>query len=142
MVLLFASTGMRLGALPTLKMRNFRSVNIDNDKQIKLYQITIYEGEPEEYITFCTPEGRAAIYSYLSYRERSGEKIAPRQVLLGTISKILSEKLIQAGIREVEHIKENQTQGQSRKEIPLIHGFRKFFNTALMELHQFVAIYV
>jgi integrase len=27
-VLLFASTGMRLGALPTLKMRNFRSVNI------------------------------------------------------------------------------------------------------------------
>jgi integrase len=152
MVLMFASTGMSLGALPTLKMRNFRSVNIENDKQIKLYQITIYEGEPEEYITFCTPECSTAINSYLSYRERSGEEIAPntplireqfdkddifkikypRQVLLGTISKILSEKLIQAGIREVEHIKENQTQGQSRKEIPLIHGFRKFFNTALM----------
>jgi hypothetical protein len=49
MVLLFASTGMRLGALPTLKMRNCRSVNIENDRQIKLYQITIYEGEPEEY---------------------------------------------------------------------------------------------
>jgi hypothetical protein len=47
---------MRLGALSTLKMGNFRSVNIENDKQIKLYQITIYEGEPEEYITFCTPE--------------------------------------------------------------------------------------
>jgi integrase len=151
-VLLFASTGMRLGALPTLKMGNFRSVNIENDKQIKLYQITIYEGEPEEYITFCTPECSTAVDSYLSYRERSGEKIAPntplireqfdkddifkikypRQALLGTISKILSEKFIQAGIREVEHIKENQTMGQSRKEIPLIHGFRKFFNTALM----------
>lgn len=151
-VLLFASTGMRLGALPTLKMGNFRSVNIENDKQIKLYQITIYEGEPEEYITFCTPECSTAVDSYLSYRERSGEKIAPntplireqfdkddifkikypRQVLLGTISKILSEKFIQAGIREVEHIKENQTMGQSRKEIPLIHGFRKFFKTALM----------
>lgn len=52
--------------------------------------------------------------------------------MLGTISKILSEKLIQAGIREVGHIKENQTQGQTRKEIPLIHGFRKFFNTAPM----------
>lgn len=152
MVLLFASTGMRLGALATLKMRNLRSLSIENDKQIKLYHITIYEGEPEEYITFCTPECSAAINSYVSYRERSGEKIVPntplvreqfdkddifkikypRHVLLGTISKILSEKLIQAGIREVEHIKENQTMGQSRKEIPLIHGFRKFFNTALM----------
>ena len=109
MVLLFASTGMRLGALPTLKMRNCRSVNIENDRQIKLYQITIYEGEPEEYITFCTPECGVAIESDLSYRERSGEKIAPntplvreqfdkddifkikypRHVLLGTISKIL-----------------------------------------------------
>jgi hypothetical protein len=52
-------------------MGNFRSVNIENDKQIKLYQITIYEGEPEEYITFCTPECSTAVHSYLSYRERS-----------------------------------------------------------------------
>ncbi|PWU81739.1 MAG: hypothetical protein DLM72_05415 [Candidatus Nitrosopolaris wilkensis] len=85
MVLLFASTGMRLGALPTLKMRNFRSVNIENDKQIKLYQITIYEGEPEEYITFCTPECSAAIDSYLSYRERSDEKIVPNTPLIRAI---------------------------------------------------------
>ena len=40
-----------------------------------------------------------------------------------------------AGIQEVKHLTEDgqiKYSGQVRKDIPLHHGFRKFFNTALM----------
>jgi hypothetical protein len=40
-----------------------------------LYKITVYQGEPEEYITFCTPEAKQAIIEYRQYRERYGEVI-------------------------------------------------------------------
>jgi integrase len=49
MILLLASTGMRLGALPPLKLRNMIRLADRED----VYQITIYEGSKEEYITFC-----------------------------------------------------------------------------------------
>jgi integrase len=45
---------------------------------------------------------------------------------------LVAETLIKAGVRQRDHMTENQTRGQARKEIPLNHGFRKFFNTALM----------
>ena len=45
---------------------------------------------------------------------------------------LLTETLIKAGIRQLRHLMENQTTGKSRNEIPLAHGFRKFFHTALM----------
>jgi integrase len=67
-ILLMASTGMRAGALPSLKIRNLERI-----EKYSLYKITVYENNDEEYITFCTPECGCAIDSYLEYRQRHGE---------------------------------------------------------------------
>ena len=88
----------------------------------------------------------------MQYRERCGEKLRPDSPLireqfarhdtlkvrhpyptnLGNMVSLVAETLIKAGIRQRDHMTENQSRGKTRKEIPLNHGFRKFFNTALM----------
>jgi len=50
-VLFLASSGSRLGSLPTLRVGNLVPIS-----EYKLYKITIYESSREEYYTFCTPE--------------------------------------------------------------------------------------
>lgn len=50
-ILLMSSAGIRVGALPLLRIRNLEKI-----EQYGLYKITVYEGEDEEYTTFCTPE--------------------------------------------------------------------------------------
>jgi hypothetical protein len=93
----------------------------------------------------------------MQYRERCGEKLGPnspiireqfdrdnllkvrnpKPVPLRTIRTILYDTLNKAGVTQREHLVEGQRQGKSRKEISLAHGFRRFFNTALMnaDLH-------
>jgi integrase len=75
-VLLFASTGMRIGAVPPLRMEHLTKI-----EKYNLYQITVYSGYPEEYVCFCTPEATKAIDEYLAYRERCGEPITPKSLL-------------------------------------------------------------
>lgn len=153
-ILIYASAGIRLAALPSLRMKDLTEISVDEDEKEKLYRIAIYEGYHEEYVTFCTPECYRAIYTYLSYRARSGEVITPNSPLIReqfdlhdsfkvkhaakaidikTISKIIRQKLIQSGVREIEHVGIGNKEGSKmRKDVPLMHGFRKFFNTALM----------
>ena len=57
-VLIFASTGIRIGALPELKYKHLAKIG-------GLYQFSIYQNEEEEYITFCTPECATALDNYL-----------------------------------------------------------------------------
>jgi len=70
-ILLMASTGMRIGAIPDLKLKHLEE--IENDKQIALYKITVYERAKEQYYTFCSYECYSIIKSYLEYRTKSGE---------------------------------------------------------------------
>ena len=58
MILLLASSGMRVGAVPPLKCRHL--VNVQSSEQMEVKQIRVYEGSKEEYITFCTPEAAKA----------------------------------------------------------------------------------
>ncbi|MDW0134438.1 MAG: phage integrase N-terminal SAM-like domain-containing protein [Nitrososphaeraceae archaeon] len=48
-VLLMASSGIRIGALPGIRIRNLEKIN-------NIYKITVYEGSSSQYFTFCTPE--------------------------------------------------------------------------------------
>lgn len=48
-ILLLASSGMRIGALPELQMKHFSKIKPDS----KIYKISIYENSKEEYTTFC-----------------------------------------------------------------------------------------
>lgn len=142
-VLLLASTGVRVGALPELKRMSY--TQLANEVSM----ISVYDGD---YVTFCTPEATRAINEYMQYRERCGEKLGPnspiireqfdrenllkvrnpKPVSLQTIRTILYDTLNKAGVTQREHLVKGQRQGKSRKEIPLAHGFRRFFNTALM----------
>jgi hypothetical protein len=69
-ILLMCSAGVRIGALPYIKLRN-----LERTERYNLYKLTIYEGEEAEYITLCTPECTTAIDSYLEYKQRHKERL-------------------------------------------------------------------
>jgi integrase len=62
-ILLIASTGMRIGAIPSLTLSNLETIEIE--LAIKIYKITVYENDNEEHFTYCTPECAKAIDEYL-----------------------------------------------------------------------------
>jgi site-specific recombinase XerD len=126
-ILLMTSSGIRVGALPLLRLGN-----LEDSKLI------IYENDREEYFTFITPECQKAIDAYLDFRTRYGEKLGknsplvreqfntkdpfhikkPRQLTIPMINWILIHLEEKAGIRT--------------KEVTATHGFRKFFTTQVI----------
>jgi site-specific recombinase XerC len=65
-VLLMASSGIRIGSLPDIRIRNLEKVN-------NIYKVTVYEGSNSQYFTFCTPECTSYIDAYLDFRTKNGE---------------------------------------------------------------------
>jgi integrase len=151
-ILLLASTGMRIGAIPELRLRNLEKISINSEFEI--YKITVYEGDKEEHFTFTTPECSAVIDNYLDMRKRYGEKLFPSSYLIReqfdirdpfaiskcqkTVSDTLGNKLadlaVRVGIRKKEILKKTEKNlgGSLRKDIAVCHGFRKFFTTQLV----------
>lgn len=141
-ILLLSSSGIRIGALPSLRLRNLE----DN-------KLTVYENYRQEYFTFITPECKSAIDSYLDMRKRYGEKLnkdsylireqfdirdpfaikKPKQITHRAIEWRLISLAERCGIRTREHETENRKYSSIRKDVPIAHGFRKFFSTQLIE---------
>src|SRR5918995_2392272 len=142
-ILLMASTGMRVGALPSLKIRNLEKI-----EKYQLYKITVYENEDEEYITFCTPECARAIDSYLEYRGRHSERplkedapviredfdiydeiraTRPQFLDCQTFKQMIRRIGIRSGVMEKRALVEYH-RGPNRP-VKMTHGFRKFFQT-------------
>jgi integrase len=138
-ILLLASTGIRIGAIPALEIRNLERVE-------NIYKVTVYENSKEEYITFCTSECSNAIDEYLEYRSRNGEKITQesplfrlvfqfgniqRQRIKGitliALNNAFENLRIRIGLSERDHVNPF-----NRKAIARYHGFRKFFTTQLV----------
>jgi integrase len=127
-VMMLASSGIRLGAIPLLKLRN-----IDNNK------VTVYENDKEEYFTFITPECKKAIDSYLDMRLRYGEKLNDNSPLIREEFNLRD----QTAIRKARHITKKALAfqldilekkcGIRTPEVVLSHGFRKFFTTQLVK---------
>lgn len=140
-ILLMASTGMRGGAVPKLKLKDLKP--IDN-----LYKIRVYKKTHEQYHAFCTPEARHAIDDYLAYRKRATERLEDntplfrqrfnpekdetivRPIGFSSIASIIFQLLNKTGVRP----KIPRTEGQQNKRtsLPMIHGFRKFAITAMI----------
>lgn len=148
-ILTLASTGMRLGGLAGLRLRNLQKID-------DIYMFTVYEHTRERYITFCTPECAKVIDSYLKYRKDHHERLLPdnpfirdqfnkdqrprqrkNEPLGASEPHALSAKTIQglifnliydSGLRSRGGVK---TERYKRKEFMGVHGFRKFFDTQL-----------
>jgi integrase len=151
-ILLLASTGMRIGAIPGLRLRNVEKVESEYGE---IYEITVYEGFNEEYITFTTPECTTAIDNYLSMRSRYREKLNPNSYLIReqfdvrdpfkierckeVKANTITIKLIDLAERSLLRKKEvllpggNKKRAEIRKDVPIARGFRKFFTTQLIQ---------
>ena len=146
-ILLMASTGMRVGAIHSLKLSHLQSINVGSQH---LYKITVYDMEPEEYYTFTTFECAEAIDIYLEYRKRFNEKLTPEAPLIRnefdkyfleqarkpkpisrhTILRLVDERIIQSGMKE----RIAKTGHKSlRHSVQRAHGFRKFIITQMIK---------
>ena len=137
-VLVMASSGLRIGALPDLRLRNLEKID-------SLYKITVYEGSNSQYFTFCSPECSSYINAYLDFRTMHGENLNKDSFLIreqfdisdleqikyeskgmsinGIIS-LLTVILLKSGVRTIKH--------KGRQEVARAHGFRKTFTTQLI----------
>jgi len=126
-ILLACSAGLRVGALPGLRLSSLQ------DKKL-----TVYEGEREEYFTFITPECRRAIDSYLQMRSRYGEVLGPGSFLIREQFDTTDESQIcrprQLTVTMVTCKMEVLLErlGIRAGEVAITHGFRKFFTTQLI----------
>jgi integrase len=145
-ILLLASTGIRIGSLPELRLRNLERINDD------YYKLTVYENYNQEYMTLCTPECSKAIDNYLDMRSTYGENInsesflireqfdirdqfairKPRQITHRSLEWKLINLAERCGIRKREHQTESKRFSSIRKDVAIAHGFRKFFTTQLI----------
>jgi integrase len=146
-ILLLASTGVRIGSIPSLTLKHLHRL-----EEYNLYQVTIYENTNDEYFCFTTPECASAIDSYLAYRSRCGEKLAADSPLIreqfdpkdslsirrarplarSTIMGLLSDIITKSGIQTIKHRTEISDRGRERKETARAHAFRKFATTNMV----------
>jgi integrase len=78
-ILLLSSSGVRVGALPNLKVGDL--IPID---KYQIYQIQVYKRSKSKYVTFCTPECRKEIDIHLQYRKRYGEHVTDKSPVFRT----------------------------------------------------------
>jgi integrase len=127
-ILLMASTGMRIGALPGLQIGHLNKI-----KEYSLYKIWVYASSKRaRYYTFCTPECASAIDSYLAYRARFGDPLKPTAPLIreqfnvkkgafARYPKPLKHKSLEYILNMIM-----AKSGVKTKEVARSHGFRKF----------------
>ncbi|HJU79665.1 MAG TPA: site-specific integrase [Nitrososphaeraceae archaeon] len=141
MILLMATAGLRIGAIPDLRLSNLQKIN-------SVYRILAYPGANEEYFTFCTPECTSYIDAYLEFRTKNGEDLnkdsylirdqfditdleqirnKSKRMSISGIESLVRVVLLKSGIRDVKH-----TPNYTRQIVAQAHGFRKFFTTQLV----------
>ncbi|WP_160272864.1 site-specific integrase [Nitrosopumilus piranensis] len=126
-----ASSGVRIGALPELKLKHVR--NMPQGCKV----VTVYPDDVEEYYTFLTSEASKALDDYLEKRVHDGEHLDPEHPLfrqnyaIGIAKpKHLAKVSIQAIIDRILRRAELRFgRDGSRRDVQLDHGFRKRWNT-------------
>jgi integrase len=140
--LILSSTGIRIGALSKLKLSDLERID-------DLYKVVLYSGDKDQYISFVTPECTKEIDAYLEYRKRRGEHITRDSYVIvkkfkplsgqdkphigkplstDSLRALLDDTIINSGLREVDH-----NHIHKRKEVPLLHGLRKFTTKQLVD---------
>ncbi len=139
LVLFLASSGVRIGAIPDLKVKNMV------DLPLKCKGVILYEGTVDEYWTIITPEASEALNLYLNQRKTDGEEITDNSPLFrkaySTRDNESSRMVKSAGLRgltcvmvrlvENSGVRLGQEKRNGRYETMMDHAFRKRFVTIL-----------
>ena len=131
-ILLMASSGIRVGAIPALTIKSLKKL----DEGLGL--LTVYgDSKKSRYVTLVTPECISTIDKYLEYRIKQGEKLNEKSPLIRDKYAIYSKRIntpecprgsaINAQIRYLV-----RGAGLLFEELQPDHAARKFFNTALV----------
>jgi hypothetical protein len=141
-------SGIRMGSFDYLKYKHITPLK-DSDGKIIAAKMIVYAGEPEQYITFISPEAYLSWIEWMDYRASYGEKITPdswaNRDLWKTINITYGAKLGYAktpvklkssGIRSLlskalfqQNVRPVLQNGMKRHEFKTAHGFRKFFKS-------------
>lgn len=141
-----ASSGIRLGAWNYLKWKHI--IPIRRDGNIVAAKIIVYQGDPEQYFSFITPEAFYELEKWISFRKECGEDVkgeswimrniwdrnkgskrkpgiitSPRKLQSQGIKRIMETALWSQGLRS------KLEPGKRRHEFQTDHGLRKFFKT-------------
>jgi integrase len=131
-ILLMASSGIRVGAIQTLKVKSVK--RLDGDVGI----VTVYpESKDSVYATLVTPEFLTSLDEYLKYRKSQGEKITGESWLIRDKFATFSKKTNKPTPPSNKSINKQmrflvRKAGLPLEELQPDHSLRKFFNTALM----------
>lgn len=100
--------------------------------------LLVYRGDPESYWTFITPEACQTLELYREkWKSDIGNYPKPDDPLLRAVKYPVVHRLNALGVRKrVEKIVKQiglrpPLEGKKRHEVPLDHGFRKYFNTMM-----------
>lgn len=132
MILLMASSAVRIGALSNMQIGDLTPVKYANTN---LFRIHVYARTREKFYTFCTPECAKAIDEYLDYRKRCGEEIKDKSPLFRkhfnkddpftiNIPHFLTDDAVMKSIDGV--LKQS---GIKTSEVMRSHSFRKGFKS-------------
>jgi integrase len=133
-ILLMASTGMRIGALPLLRIGDLSKISFQGSE---VYKVQVYARTRDKFICFTTPEAaRRGIDEYLDYRARSGETLKDEAPLIREQFNIDDSIRIQyprfVTLKAIEYLLLcNLKRSGARRpgKVHMSHGFRKFFMT-------------
>ncbi len=145
-ILLISSSGIRMGAVPLLKLRNLTKI-----EKYNLYQINVYEkSKKSNYKTFCTPECTSMIDTYLQYRKHVGEELKsesplireqfnpvdkfkvnnPRSIGTGLVKYLVNEVLTKySTLKQKLRYDYESKRRIGKNPTMLTHGLRKYMDT-------------
>ncbi|MDW0253847.1 MAG: hypothetical protein QOA13_07050 [Nitrososphaeraceae archaeon] len=153
------SSGIRIGAWEWLKWKNVIPI-YDDKKTVIVAKIIVYDGEPDQYFSFITPEAYWSLKEWMEFREKQGEKITKESYLMrdlwntgkifinsresnltkGTMGNIsIPKKASGNAIRQIFtrawKIKDIRPPDNDirRHEFKSTHCFRKYFETHAMD---------
>jgi site-specific recombinase XerD len=131
-ILLMASSGVRVGAIPTLTVKSLKPL----DQGLGL--LTVYgESRKSRYVSLVTPECMSTIDAYFEERRKRGEKLSERSPLIRDKYSIYSTRINNPKSPKAESINSQIRQlirkaGLPFEELQPDHAARKFFNTTLV----------
>ena len=73
LTLVFTSSGLREGAIQHLTLGDY--THIKQNEKIVAGRLLVYSKDPEEYVTFITPEACDILDRYIAFRREHGEKL-------------------------------------------------------------------